>query len=447
MDQSKNKKRLNVAYVPIPGAMKSAFSALNIDENTLLPVAVENGQGTLSKEDITVENIIAGMLKSIAFDDKNENYEVYRSFLNSYDPGLAEKLERAALLKEEKRDYDFAEELMLESYRLSPTPERAIELATVYSYMAADARNKGDIVEENRGLKNALDSLSEGIERFGENESLLSEMASFEAYVGELEGAKDYLERYLKVATDDDKREEMKRVLEEVDYQIKNDREIKEAYDWIMLGEGDKALPLIEKFISSNPKIWNGWFLKGWALRVIGKYDEAKETLIECIRLGETNSEIYNELSMCELESGNRELAKTYLETAHDLDENNLSIISNLAYLYLMDNDLDSAREALEKSRYLSGDDEIVKELIEEYERKSGEKIGSVIHEDYVNGKEALKEENDDESSHECHHHHKGGCCCHNHEGGEHHHCHHDHEDGECHHHHREGCPHHHEED
>lgn len=408
MDIENRKERLSVSYIHIPEVMKEAFSALSIDPSILLPVTTEDKKRGLKESDITVENIIAGMLKSLAFDKEGKYADDYRKFLLSYDPELADKLEKAALSKQDKRDFTFAEELLLESYALSPSVKKCIELATVYSYLSADARNKNDLTHENRNLSRALDTLEEGIERFGENEDLLSEMASFEAYVGELEEAKGYVERYLKVSSDEEKREEMKNLLEEVEYQIKNDKEIKEAYDYIMLGEGEKALPIIEGFISSNPKIWNGWFLKGWALRISGRYNEAKEALIECIKLGETNSEIYNELSMCELEGGNKELSKTYLETAHDLEPENLSIISNLAYLYLTDNDFDSARETLEKARYLSGDDEIVRELIDEYEKKTGEKIGSVIHEEYVSkdlGPHDDKEHHHDEK--ECSHHDK----------------------------------------
>ena len=142
----------------------------------------------------------------------------------------------------------------------------------------------------------------------------------------------------------------------------------------------------------------------------------------ECIKLGESSSDIYNELSICELEEGNRELAKTYLESAADLDPENLTVLSNLAYLYLGDGQLDEAREYLEKARYISGDDKIISSLIEEYEKISGEKIGELIHEEIVHNDDEddgyqaeLAEIADDAENHHCHHHHdhEGGCCCH----------------------------------
>ena len=84
------------------------------------------------------------------------------------------------------------------------------------------------------------------------------------------------------------------------------------------------SISSIDRFIENNQKIWNGYFIKAWALRKAQRYEEAKECLLKCIALGESNTDIYNELSICELEGGNRELAKNYLNTAADLDETNL---------------------------------------------------------------------------------------------------------------------------
>ena len=242
--------------------------------------------------------------------------------------------------------------------------------------------------------------------------------------MGNLEEAKDYLERYLSVAEEGEKKEEMKSLLKRISVQLENDEEIKEAYDAIMLGNCSKAIEAATKFIEKNPKVWNGFFLRAWALRKDGRYSDAKKDLLECIKLGESSSDIYNELSICELEEGNRELAKTYLESAADLDPENLTVLSNLAYLYLGDGQLDEAREYLEKARYISGDDKIISSLIEEYEKTSGEKIGELIHEEIVHNDDdddgyqaELAEIAKDAEEHHCHHHHEheGDCCCHDH--------------------------------
>lgn len=435
----KEDKLRQIHYISIPESLKTKLGDFTVDTTRKLPVQIPDGKKEIDESDLTVENIVSGMLTIIAYDEAHPDFSYYKSFINALEPGLAEKLNTAAIAKEQQKDYDFAEELFLAVYHMMPQSASCINLATLYSFMAVDSRDRKNEEDEDNYLLQAKRTLQDGLKRFGENENILAELSSFEAYMGNLEEAKEYLDRYMLVASEGERKQELKKVQKQIEFQLENDNEIKEAYDFVMLGMPDKALPIIEKFISSNPKIWNGYFLKGWALRIAKKYKEAKEALLECIKLGESNSEIYNELSICELEDGNRELAKTYLESAADLDGDNLNILSNLSFLYLMDGEFDSAREYLEKARYLSGDDKVVKELIDQYEKLTGEKIGDIIHEDIVQDEDSDLDPNDDgyaaelaeianESNEECHcghhHDHSHSCSCHHH--------HHDHTEG-CH--------------
>ena len=417
----KDDRLKTIRYIRIPDTIKAEGEGFAIDPDKRIPIQLPPGASSLRKEDISLEAIISGMLTIIAFDEDNEDFQYFRSFVLAADPSLPEKLNQAAIAKEQQKDYEFAEELFLDVYHLLPQSASCINLATLYSYRAVDAREKKDDRKETEYLLSARHTLQDGIKRFGENAEILSELASFEAYMGNLEEAQDYLERYLSVAEEGEKKEEMRALLKRIKLQIENDEEIKEAYDEIMLGNNGKAIDSASKFIAKNPKVWNGYFLRAWALRKDGKYSDAKKDLLECIKLGESSGDIYNELSICELEEGNRELAKTYLETAADLDDGNLTVLSNLAYLFLQDGQLDEAREYLEKARFISGDDRIISSLIEEYEKISGEKIGELIHEEIIHNDDEddgyqaeLAEIAKDAEAHHCHHHdHEGDCCCH----------------------------------
>lgn len=470
-----NNKLDQITYIQLPESVKADFGTFKVDPSKKLPILRKEGHKHLSADDYTVENIVAGMVTAIAYDNENPDAAYYKAFVQAVDPTIVEKLNQAAIAKEQKQEYEFAEELFLAVYHLLPQPASCINLATLYSYMAVDDLKKGNDGKEY--TKETKATLLDGLNRFGENEMILSELASFEAYLGNTEEADDYVTRYLKVAEEGEKKEEMRKLKEELAFQLENENAIQEAYDYICLEQPEKALPIIEKFVSANPRIWNGHFLKGWALRIKKDYAAAKECFLDCLKLGESNAEIYNELAICELEGGNRELAKTYLETACDLDEENLNTVTNLAYLYIADNQYDEAREYVETARYLAKEDKFVQALIQAYERATGEKIGELVHEDYVSNPENLEnadypakafenefrafaEENpideDEEEGCCCGHHHEEEhhCCGHHHHEEEGHHCcgHHHEEDHHCcgHHHEDEGhhcCGHHHEEE
>ncbi len=413
----------NVKYVRVPQSLVLETENFKIDPSIMIPVALVPGSTRLREEDITQESIMAGMLLVIAYDEASPSAEYYKAFVKAADPTIVERLNEAAIAKEEQKDYEFAEELFLAVYHLLPQSASCINLATLYSYMAVDARDKKKYEEEDAALSKARHTLLDGLRRFGEDDRILSELASFEAYMGNLEDAKDYLERYMLVAEEGEKKEEMKKLLQRISFQLENDEEIKEAYDFMMLGQPERSIEIINGFIKKNPKIWNGYFIRAWALRKMERYEEAKEDLLTCLKLGESSTDIYNELSICELECGNRTLAKTYLETAADLDPDNLTVASNLSYLYLTDGEFDEAREYLEKARYLSRDDDkIIKDLIEEYEKATGETIGEMIHEEIVHNDDEDDDAYQEEiaeimkdappEEHECHcghhHHHHG---------------------------------------
>ena len=417
----------SLRYIKVPKGMRIESPGFRLDPDIMLPVQLKTGEIKLKAEDISLEAIVSGMLTVIAYDENNINAEYYKDFVMTVDPTLPENLNKAAIAKEEQKDYEFAEELFLAVYHLLPQSASCINLATLYSAMAVDAEDKGDDEKEDEYLSRAKGTLKDGLRRFGENEEILAEISSFEAFTGNLEDAREYLERYMAVAAEGEKKQEMKALLQKIDLQLQNDEDIKEAYDFIMLGETGKAVEAAERFISKNPSVWNGYFLRAWARRKEGKFGEAREDLMKCLELGERSADIYNELSIAELEIGDRELAKTYLETAADLDPENLTVASNLSFLYLQDGNYDEAREYLERSRYLSGNDEIVKHLIEEYEKKTGEKIGELIHEEIVHDDHDHEHEDDDDDAYaaEIAEIEKDNipepeeCCCHHHHHGE----------------------------
>ena len=425
-----NHELSRIRYIKVPQNLKLSEGAFKIDPEIRLPIQIKEGKKNIEEDDLTIEAIVAGMLTLIAYDELNKDIDYYKAFVKAVEPDIASNLHTAAIAKQEAKDYNFAEELFLAVYHLEPQSASCINLATLYSYMSVHEEEKKNLDKADEYLAKAKATLLDGLRRFGENEWILAELASFEGFLGNLEEAKEYSERYLLVASEGERKEEIKKFLKEVNQHLESDNAFKEAYDYIMLDMPEKAISAIDSFLEKNSGIWNGYFIKAWALRKAERYDEAKKCLLKCLELGESNTDIYNELSICELECGNKELAKQYLNTAVDLDETNLTAMSNLAFLLIEDKEYDDARYYLEKARNVAADDEIIKNLIKSYEKATGEKIGDRITEEVVNSdedesmEEILEELENTHDHHDgcsCHHHDKSGCSCH-----------HGHEEGHC---------------
>lgn len=429
----KEKKLDHIAYINLPERFAKRIGAFNLDPSIPLPLELPLGQKQIDPDNVTLEAICAAMLTIIAYRPTDKHFEYYKNFILAAQPNAVEELNTAAIAKQQQKDYEFSEELFLTVYHLLPQPASCVNLAMLYSYRAKDAQNDKNDKVTDFFLEKALHTLEEGLEKFGENDMILSELGSYEAFLGNLENAEEYFTRYMKVAEESEKKQHIKKMLKDIRMQLESDTEIKQAYDYMMLQEEDKALEIINKFLKNNPKVWQGHFIKAWALRSKKQYNEAEESLLECLKLGEKNAEIYNELSICALEKGDREIAKSYLDIAIELDEGNLTYMSNLAYLYLVDNEFDEAKEWIEKSRQIAPDDAQLKEMMEYYSSQTGEQFGPVITEEYVHTpdknekdgdadteddgyEEELKAmaEDEEEHEHECHCHEDGHeCHCH----------------------------------
>ena len=186
-------KLRNIRYVKVPEGLDIKAEGFRINPEIMLPVQLMPGSTRLRKEDITIESIMAGMLFVVAYDEASENFQYYREFIKAVDPTIAERLNEAAIAKEQQKNYDFAEELFLAVYHLLPQSASCINLATLYSYMAVDARDRKKDEEEDEYLSKARHTLLDGLRRFGEDERILAEISSFEAYMGNLEDDLEWL--------------------------------------------------------------------------------------------------------------------------------------------------------------------------------------------------------------------------------------------------------------
>jgi len=115
------------------------------------------------------------------------------------------------------------------------------------------------------------------------------------------------------------------------------------AHNLIQEGNIEVGLACIHDFIEDRPKVWNGWFMLGWALRLLGRWEDGKAALKKAVELGGDNSDTRNELAICLMETGDIAEARRELERALTNDPENVKIISNLGVLALKNNEKEKA--------------------------------------------------------------------------------------------------------
>ena len=153
--------------------------------------------------------------------------------------------------------------------------------------------------------------------------------------------------------------------LKEIKDDCHTDKNYLTAYNMVKDGSAEQALDIIREFIECHPLVWNGWFILGWALRLLGRWQDAAASLRKAIELGGDNSDTKNELAICLMETGDIDSAKQELETALKNDPENVKLLSNAGVLALRTNGKESAGVFFRKVLEIDSEDPLAKSFFE----------------------------------------------------------------------------------
>ena len=347
-----------IFYIKVPENFVASDDAFKIDNTIELPVQkkIDEAPGDFNASEITTEQILAGILTVLAYDKNNPHLDYYRSILLKVKPNIKKELCEAAILKTKNEDFDLAEEIFLALVGLEPDDSAITLNMALFLDQRADSYRRAGLFED----ADAYDADAYAYYK----QVMDSDNPIPDAYfnVGfyfmkqyKYREAKDSFEMYLALTcdySDEDmgenavyKKERAQEILNEIKNQNMDDVRFQNAFDLISKGEDEKALEEIRLFLQNNPEVWNAWFMLGWALRKMGRFEDAKQAFLEAIKFGgDKNSDTLNELALCLIQLEEFSLAKKYLLDAFALSPESTKIISNLGYLALAEGNKQEAR-------------------------------------------------------------------------------------------------------
>ncbi len=347
-----------IYYIGLPENFVQSDDAFKIDPSIKLPVQkkVNDAPGDFDPSQITSEQILAGILTVLAYDKKNEHLDYYRSIIKKVKPNIKKELCEAAILKTKNEDFDLAEEIFLALIGLDPEDVAlTLNMALFLDQRADSYRNSGLIEDADAYDADAFSYYKKAMEEEPPLPDVFFNAGFFFMKQHKYREAKDSFETYIALTcdvNDDDlgengiyKKERAQEIVNFINEQNMDDQTFKDAYDLISRGEEEKGLEQIREFLVKNPKVWNAWFMLGWGLRKLERYDDAKQAFLEALKYGgDTNPDTYNELSLCYVQLKDFKEAQNSLMKALSLDPENTKVISNLGYLSLAQGDIQTAR-------------------------------------------------------------------------------------------------------
>jgi Flp pilus assembly protein TadD len=359
----------NIIYIAVPEDLERTIGDFQIDPDIMLPVEVTGGADKWDIQDLSWEQIMAGMLKIIAYEPAHDDVEYYRDFVLAVRPEIIDELTQTAVLKARNKDYLLAEEIFLALIGLQPGDQRAlINLALLYEARSASTSQSEDEDASRVDVERAFEVYREIME----SDNVLPEAhlnaGHFFLKQRNYSSAREHLEAYQTSGEDEEKKQEAARIVREIDSQNLLDTLFKEAYDFILMGREEDGVERIRKFLESHPEVWNGWFLLGWGLRRLGQFQEAAKAFDRALETGPRQTDTLNELAICAMELGELEKARILLVEALTDEPENTKIISNLGIVALKSDDFEEAEAYFRAVLEISPDDKVAQAYLNKLE-------------------------------------------------------------------------------
>ena len=354
-----------IVFISIPEDLEQPVEGFTIDPGILLPVELTGPKDSLELNQLSWEQITAGLCKVIAYEPEHENVDYYRSFLLILQPDIETELSKGGVRKADEKEFALAEEIFLILRNLFPENiGHALNLAlamenhsSLYSELGKDGLSDSyrelTFQEYLRILKEAP-----------ENPEAQFNAGHFFFKQGNYPKALACFREYMSRGSDKKRKKLLTEIIEKLEQQNRDDNLFKEAYDYITMGNESQGLEKIDRFLQDHPDVWNAWFIKGWAHRRRGEFDRGKDAFHHALELTEPSVDLLNELSICTMELEEYSQSRKFLEQALRLEPENVKIISNLGILTMKTHQYGEAAGFFRTALDISPDDEIAKQYL-----------------------------------------------------------------------------------
>jgi tetratricopeptide (TPR) repeat protein len=366
----------------VHGPEEGGFS---IDPAIPIPVELPPGDGALNLEELSWEMILSGMIKLIAgagtagVDGAGGTavqpgwFDYYRRFVLAVKPGIHRELTEAAILMAKNGNFDMALEIFADLEGLFPgSPAVLLNRALALEDRAAALERTGREEAAEAGKEELWQAWETVLALDPPFANGLFNAGFFYVKERDFHRARECFSRYTILADDPDKKAEAESILREITEKALDDESFREAWERIRAGKEQEGLDFIRDFLERHPEVWNGWFILGWALRRLGRWEDGAASLRKALELGAdedptaNTADIRNELAICLMELKDLAGARKELETALRADPENIKIISNLGVLALKTGNDDEAAGFFRTVLELAPDDPLAQEFFTE---------------------------------------------------------------------------------
>lgn len=374
----------SIYFMRVPEDFTFSAHAFKIDRSIPLPIQ-KRTDGAVADAEISAEQILSGILLVLAYDRHNNHLDYYRSIIKAVRPDIQKELTEAAILKAKNEDWELAEEIFRALIGLEPqNPATALNMALFLDQRAESYRRSGLHGDADAYDNDALHFYKEAMAAEPAVPDAFFNCAFFYLKQYNFTEAKSCFETYIALTcgmSDEElgdsglyKQARAQEMVDRINNENMEDAAFMTAYQFIASGQEEKGLEAIRAFITKNPKIWNAWFLLGWGLRRLERWEDATKAFEKALSLGGgENADTRNELAICLIETGKLKEAKKELLSALSLAPEDTKIISNLGYCFLREGNRAEAQKYFAAVLEYSPNDKIAVAELQKLESAASE--------------------------------------------------------------------------
>ena len=352
----------SVFFISVPEGLQHSIGEFTVNPAILLPVELKPGETELDLSSITWEMIISGMLRVMVWEPENEHISYYRDFINNVRPDIEADLVNAGIEKAKQSEFELAEELFSTALSFNPGSAASLyNLAQVYESRARAYKELGDSDLEQEFLEKTLGAYYKVCSSAPPQAQILKSAAEFYLRIGDNENA---LNSFQALSELEDSRE-TREIIQELNLRKELDSKFHAAYEAIRENREMEAVDLIDRFLATSDEVWTAWFLRGWAKRRLGEFDEAENNFLKAEALSGPQPDLLNELAICTMEKGKLIESRNYLEKALILEPDNIKILSNLGIVALKSGNSNEAVKHFNEVLQIDPNDKIAKDYLD----------------------------------------------------------------------------------
>ena len=373
-------EKSSIIFLGVPDSLRDEID-FKVNPDIPLPVELGPGEKSLDPEKLSWEMIISGMLKVIsepeAAGTPAEWIDYYRGFVLTVKPEIFHEFTGAAIVKTRNGEFGMALEISKVLEGLFPgSPGVLLNKALILEDRAAALERHGHSAETENA--EALEAFEAALSARPPLPDTLFNAGFFFMRRRDFARAREYLSEYISEWEESESSEESrqnypvkkinqaKKILSDINSQGLDDPSIREAHECISRGSEEEGLLKIREFIERHPKVWNGWFILGWALRKLERYSDGLEAFKKSLELGGNSGDIQNEMAICLMELGDIKGARRELERALREDAENTKIISNMGVLAMKAGNREEAEAYFRTVLELDPDDPLAKHFLQD---------------------------------------------------------------------------------